>query len=63
MWTRKTRTFWLVGRKRHWRRIVKLEVKKEDCWIGCYWKKTGYWRYDVYICLLPCLPVHILLYS
>ena len=52
---------------------VALEFKLEDCWVGLFWKRTralrrgvassqgcvGYvGRVDVWICLLPCLPVH-----
>lgn len=37
---------------------VGLERKLEDFWIGAYWKWSVE-RLDVWICLLPCLPLHI----
>lgn len=46
---------------------IRLEVKLQDVWIGLYWKRkrrsgTGWppdTRTDVWICLVPCLPIHI----
>ncbi len=37
---------------------VSLEFKVQDCWIGVYWavRKAGV---DVWICLLPMLPIHV----
>lgn len=40
-----------------------LSVDLHDVWIGFYWRfeslfKNG-WRFDIYICLLPVLPIHI----
>lgn len=40
-----------------------LEWKPQDLWVGVYWKRrytsdTDGWT-DVYICLLPCLPIHL----
>lgn len=37
---------------------VALEFKIEDLWIGAFWKRIGN-CVDLYICLLPCLPIHI----
>lgn len=44
-----------------------VETKMCDLWIGCYWKHTmvhtdkgpekGFT--DVWICLVPCIPIHI----
>lgn len=39
-----------------------------DLWIGCFWTKEAkvmdtaagllrWWQYDVFLCLLPCLPL------
>ena len=66
--------------------VVKLEFKKEDCWIGVFWRTeignekisisvVPYYkraeieqglislrpckRTDVWICLIPCFPIHI----
>lgn len=45
---------------------VRLEVKKEDCWIGAFWRfdsATMPWRPrlagDLWLCLLPMLPLHV----
>lgn len=55
-----------MRRTNYWR--VRLEVKVEDMWVGAFWRKvTGpeiggresYVQWDVWICLLPCLPIHI----
>lgn len=45
---------------------VRLEFKKEDLWVGVYWRGVpwadAYWRYDIWLCVLPCLPVHVTWY-
>lgn len=43
---------------------VLLEWKVQDCWIGVFWTSTtgpdSRWAVlDVWVCLLPCLPVHL----
>lgn len=42
---------------------VRLEFKLEDAWIGVFWKRTPQGREakktDIWVCLVPCLPVHI----
>ena len=43
------------------------ECKPQDCWIGVYWKKSDMfpwryhqrWRWDIWICLVPMLPIHL----
>lgn len=49
------------------------EWKLEDLWIGVFWKRTEdvvatgppkcalpiYDRLDIWICLLPCVPIHL----
>lgn len=39
-----------------------LEWKLQDLWIGVFWRR-GAWsqgtNWDVWICLLPCLPLHL----
>lgn len=41
---------------------IRLELKLADCWIGVFWKRTellSYWKWDVWLCLLPCVPLHV----
>ena len=33
---------------------LKLEFVLQDMWIGVYWRPKHIW-----VCLLPCFPVHI----
>jgi hypothetical protein len=33
---------------------LKLEYKKQDCWLGVYWDKEFVW-----VCLIPCFPIKI----
>jgi hypothetical protein len=46
-----------------WR--VRLEFKLQDLWIGAYWHKSfatvpgPFWEFDLWICLVPCCPIHI----
>ena len=35
-----------------------FEWKLEDLWIGAFWKRTG-GSVDLWICFVPCLPLHI----
>jgi len=37
---------------------VALEYKLADCWVGWYWRVSGR-TVDVWLCLVPCLPVHV----
>lgn len=42
-----------------------FEFKKEDMWIGAFWKKTpGEYadRLDVWVCLIPMVPFHYMCY-
>lgn len=38
--------------------ICRFEFKKQDLWIGAFWK-TDRNGWNIWICLLPCLPLHI----
>jgi hypothetical protein len=41
---------------------VNLEFKPQDLWIGAYWKRArwiGGTLIHIWICVLPCLPIHI----
>jgi len=45
-----------------WR--VRLEFKPQDLWIGVFWKKGAERGFDedhinIWICILPMLPIHI----
>jgi hypothetical protein len=37
---------------------LQLEWKKQDCWIGVYWKRSVS-TLHLWICVLPCLPLHL----
>lgn len=37
---------------------AQFEVKIPDLWVGAFWKRTGR-TVDLWICFLPCLPLHI----
>lgn len=41
---------------------IQLEFKLEDLWVGMYWKRSED-RTDVWVCLLPCLPIHFIIDS
>lgn len=39
-----------------------IEFVPYDCWIGAFWKDhchAGRCDRNVYICVLPCLPIHL----
>lgn len=43
-----------------------LEFKLADMWIGCYWRYEEFRpvnsaRLDIWVCLLPCVPLHVTL--
>lgn len=38
----------------------RLEFKLQDMWIGVYWKSVGH-AVDVWVCLIPCVPIHFTL--
>lgn len=37
---------------------AQLEWKMQDMWIGAFWKRTGN-CVDLWVCLLPCVPLHL----
>lgn len=45
---------------------VYLEFKPQDCWVGVFWRYTTFGlgppirQVDVWICLLPMLPIHVI---
>jgi hypothetical protein len=42
---------------RRWR--VRVEWKLADLWIGAFWKDSGNTTFDLWVCLIPCLPIHV----
>ena len=50
---------------------IKIEFKLEDFWIGVFWKREPRWdelRFlgkdlHIWICIIPCLPIHIIKYA
>lgn len=40
---------------------ARLEYKLEDFWIGVFWKSSKEGT-DIYICFIPCFPLHIMVY-
>ena len=52
---------WKLGRTYHWL-VVKLEFEPRDLWIGLRWDYSRIGtlrRFDVHICIVPTLPIHI----
>ena len=42
----------------------RIEWKVADCWVGAFWKRSPGWlsqtdRLDIWICVIPCLPLHL----
>lgn len=37
---------------------VDLQVEPRDCWIGVFWDRHPR-EWQVWICLIPCLPIRI----
>lgn len=37
---------------------TRLEFKLQDLWVGAYWD-TSATGWDLWVCLLPCLPIHV----
>jgi hypothetical protein len=56
-----------VKRYKRLRKAVAVEWKPQDLWIGVFWKTTHCQTddgekpltTDIWICLLPCLPIHL----
>lgn len=49
---------------------IRLEIDPHDLWWGLFWKRRRWptivtgadhpgWQYHVYVCFVPCLPVHV----
>ena len=37
---------------------IDVEFKLQDFWVGAYWKR-GIHKFDIWICIIPCFPIHI----
>ncbi len=37
---------------------ARFELKLQDLWIGVYWRRREH-QIDIWLCLLPCVPLHI----
>ncbi len=40
-----------------------IMFEKKDCWIGVFWRHYADYKYaswHLWICLLPCLPIHVM---
>lgn len=42
---------------KRWR--VRFEFKLQDFWIGVYWSRGRLEAFDLWVCIIPCLPLHI----
>lgn len=38
---------------------IKFEFKIQDCWIGVFWKQDNQGINHAWLCVLPCIPLHI----
>lgn len=45
-----------TGMTRRW--FVGVEWKPQDCWLGVFWKRDHPMSLDVWVCLLPMVPIH-----
>jgi len=38
--------------------FVRFEWTLADLWVGVFWRRERY-SLDVWVCLLPCIPLHL----
>lgn len=47
---------------------VNVTFEPRDLWVGAYWDfypyiwnpdQSEHWVFDLYVCLIPCLPLHL----
>lgn len=43
---------------RHGSVWARFEFKLEDFWIGAFWRREAA-RWDIWVCLIPCFPLHL----
>ena len=46
-----------TGMTRRWRFAV--EWKPQDCWVGVFWKRNYPWSFDLWVCVVPMVPLHL----
>lgn len=46
-----------IALSKHWN--VTLEFKLADLWVGAFYTQGDIGLIDIWVCLLPCLPIHI----
>lgn len=44
------------GVTRRW--FCRLEWKPQDLWVGVFWKRDYPWQLDVWVCIVPMVPIH-----
>ena len=45
-----------TGMTRRW--FCRIEWKVQDAWVGVFWKRDYPWTLDVWVCIVPMLPLH-----
>lgn len=38
---------------------ARLFIEPRDVWVGVYWTRTAEGGLDVYLCVVPCLPLRL----
>jgi hypothetical protein len=52
-------TRWACGRISQYRWRVRLELKLADLWLGVYLSPDPAPSGTIYVCVVPCLPLHV----
>lgn len=45
------------GLTRLW--FIRFEWKPQDAWIGAFWRRDRPWSFDLWVCIVPMMPLHI----
>ena len=48
-----------MGKKQTVRFWMRMEFVPRDAWIGVFSRNHRQIKYDIWICLIPCFPLHI----
>jgi hypothetical protein len=48
----------MPGKRPERRWFARLEWKPQDLWLGVFWKNKAPRSLDVWVCVLPMVPVH-----